>query len=193
MSYFRFEHGKYENKAKSDKMGRPFYEPCVMCRFVKQGGDIVLRADTSAFKETYMTIRNPGDRDHVTQVNTLKAAFEEFKRQGEKKVEGTPVSEWPMLNVAEAENLRVIGVESVEQLAAMSDTELKHTMTARELREKAKHWLEHAADTGAAASNSAKIEEKNKELEAKVKEQAEEIKALKAKVDELSKATASAK
>lgn len=185
MSLFRFEWGKFENKSKSKEMGRPFYEPCIMCRFVKQGGDIVIRADVSAFKETYLTIRNPGDKEHVEQVKTLTDALKDFKERGEKQVDGTPVTEWPMLNVAESENLRVAGIETIEQLSKMSDEELKLTMIPRELREKAVAWLEHASNEGVAAAKTAQLVERVKELEDALKERDATVKRLEAALDTL--------
>lgn len=179
MTAFRYEWGKSENKAKSAELGRPFYDPAIFCRFVKKDGDIVLQVN-KAFEETHLKVKFPNDPEHLRQVDLLNRALEDFKRNGSKEVSGTPIKEWPLVNAAEAENLRVVGIESVEQLADAKDEDLKSLGISKPLRKKAQEYLEHASDAGAAAERSTQLKEENEILQsenADLKKQVSDLQA----------------
>lgn len=187
MTSFRYEWGKTEDPVKSKELGRPFYKPAVFCRFAKQGGDIVLPVN-KAFEETYLAVRFPHDADHVRHVQILKDAYEDFKKNGSREIAGTPVKEWPLVNAAEVENLRVVGIETVEQLAEVPDESLKEFGVSKALRQKAKEYLAHAADAGVHANKAAELVAENEQLKAENKELKAEVKTLNAQVAALSKA-----
>lgn len=187
MTAFRYEMGKVEDKAESQKRGRPFYKPAIFCRFVKRGGDIVLPVN-KAFEETHLTVRNQGDEIHVREVRILREALEDFKKNGSSEVSGTAIKEWPLVNAAEAENLRVVGIESVEQLAEVPDTELKDMGISKTLRQKAREYLEHAANAGASANKAAALAEENANLKAENADLKKEIALLAEQVKKLTPA-----
>ncbi len=81
--------------------------------------------------------------------------------QGQNVVAGMPIDIWPGLSMEQIILLKVCNVFTVQQLAAVSDTNLDRLgMGGRELREKAKKYLAEA-ETGAALRNA---EAQNTEL-----------------------------
>ena len=78
--------------------------------------------------------------------------YEAFKAGLETPLEGTPLGEWPvsLMSPARVRELAYFNIRTVEQLSAVNDAQLQNLgMGARELRERARTWLE-VARTGAA-------------------------------------------
>lgn len=95
--------------------------------------------------------------------------YEAFKIGLEPPQEGTPLGEWPvsLMTPARVQELAYFNIKSVEQLAGVNDAQLQSLgMGARELRERAKTWLE-VARTGAAPLERliAKTEDQAREIE----------------------------
>ena len=91
---------------------------------------------------------------------------------------GTPLSEWSYLSNARAAELKSLSIHTLEALAEVPDTALKRMgMDGRELREKAKVFLEQAQGNALEqrmASEMMELKRQNEEL-------AEQVKALQAK------------
>jgi len=77
--------------------------------------------------------------------------WERFSGGAVMQIEGTPLSEWPQITVAQVEDMRQQNVLTVEQLANVADHLLPRLgMGARDLQNKARIWLGIAADQGKA-------------------------------------------
>lgn len=105
-------------------------------------------------EKVYISIISPGDPNNKVDRPAKDADKERFHRQWanfergqSEKVEGMPIEQWPMLNRAQADELKYLGVRSVEQLVAASDLQLQKIMGGVSLREKAKVFLAVAKDT----------------------------------------------
>jgi hypothetical protein len=118
----------------SEKQGRPIYKdvPYIsidfpgdktkrVCRPVKMDATMVTPSDPQRFPRHW----------------------EAFKNQQEQVPIGTPVTEWAPLSKAQALELKGMKIYTVENLASLPDSSLTF-LGARELREKAKNWLESA-------------------------------------------------
>lgn len=82
--------------------------------------------------------------------------YEQFKRGLEQVVEGTPLEEWPQIGRSQAINLKVANILTVEHLAEVPDTALQSLgMGARDLRAKARAYIERAKDSAAADRQAA--------------------------------------
>ncbi|CAB4141054.1 hypothetical protein UFOVP413_22 [uncultured Caudovirales phage] len=123
----------------------------------------------------YVEIKVPGDKltcvdREVTDDDKEKYFWEylAFKSGQDAPVQGTPIEQWPILSVAEIEELKYYGVRTVEDLVNMSDTNLnKIGMGSLSLRERAKAWLDSAnegADMQRLAMENAKLKEEIKDL-----------------------------
>lgn len=130
-------------------------------------------------------IRVPGQKSfvaHPVNTNDIKRFprhWEAYKsRTGDTEyLEGTPLKEWPLVTRSQAEELSFANVKTVEQLAAMPDSNASSFMGMNMLRAKAKEWLENAAEFKKAA-----------ELKAQLSKRDEEIETLKAQMADLMKA-----
>lgn len=136
----------------------------------------------AVFKEIeYVDIRIPGARGTgAARPATFKDKqrfpkhYAAFKARVEMPVEGTPLSEWPVITRAHAEELGFMGVKTVEQLAGMADSNASQFMGGQSFKAKATAWLERAKKD----VSLAKLEEELAKRDA-------QIAALSAKLDGL--------
>jgi len=132
----------------------------------------------------YINIRAPGSSDNVVRPATgrdrqrFARHYEAFKNRvgNEDHIEGTLLSEWPVCNRSQVEELAFFGIKTVEQLANTSDANGQALMGFNGLKRKANEWL-HTAAQGVKLS----------EMQAELAKRDEQIAELTAKLDELSK------
>lgn len=81
------------------------------------------------------------------------AKFEAWQAGQEIPVDGTPLSVWTLLTPAQAQNLKNMGMLTIEDVAAANAEALARIgMGAIELKQKATDWLKSASSTGASAA-----------------------------------------
>lgn len=114
------------NDAKSKEQGRPIYED-----------------------KEYITIIIPGDKDNVVDRKVMEQdkmrfprQYQQFKSYQENPQEGTPLSEWPGIARSQIEELKFFHVHTVEQLAAIPDSQSQKFMGINVLKQKAKAYLQ---------------------------------------------------
>lgn len=126
--FVRFSVRPTKNEAASVSAGRPVF------------------ADTE-----YVEIVVPGDKQNVVLRPVRDADKQRFGRQyaafkagDAEQVTGTPLSEWPAVTRSQVEELAYFKIRTVEQLAGVSDGNLKNAGPFLALRQKARDWLEKA-------------------------------------------------
>lgn len=98
---------------------------------------------------------------------------------------GTPIKGWPILSPAAQKELISMGIRTVEDLAALPDSELQGVgIGAVANRQKAVAWLQAASGVGKVAEQLAAQATQIAELVALTQAQAQEIAALRAKMPE---------
>jgi len=137
----------------------------------------------------FVRIIIPGDRRSmaVEPVGEAHKArwpreYEAFRAGREAPVEGTPLSEWPvsLMSPARVQELAWFNLRTVEQLAAVNDAQLQNLgMGSRELRERARTWLE-VAEKGAGPIE--RLISRNEELARETERLTRELKAANAEV-----------
>lgn len=154
-----------QNKTKSVEAGRPIYE------------DV-----------EYVHIMVPGDKDNIVERpardsdrQRFPRQYEAFKRGEGDALVGTPLAMWPAIARSQVEELAFFNVKTVEQLAALSDTQIQKFMGMRELRTKAKLWLDAAAGNAPIEKLQAEIEERDNVIATMQKQMAD----LQARLEEL--------
>jgi hypothetical protein len=100
----------------------------------------------------------------------------QFVSNQEQSIEGLPVHEWAPISKSEANDLKSMGIHTVEQLAALPDSALSW-LGARSMQAKAQAWLDRA-DSGATASRLADENAQLKEQMAAMRKQMDELAAL---------------
>lgn len=156
-----------ENKVKSAEQGRPIFEDKV-----------------------FISIKIPGVRNEKVfpASDHYKARFPKHweayhNRTADDAVEGTPLVEWPIIKRSQAEELKFWNLQTVEQLATISDTAASENRGLITLREKAKAYLLASKDT-AAINRLQGVEDENSTLKGEVAELKAMVESLKDQVVE---------
>jgi hypothetical protein len=146
----------------------------------------------------YIKILIPGDRhnfiDRPVQKtgtmptdDTLRFAqqYARFKAQSEQKAhDGTPLTLWPQMSAALAEELKYINIFTVEQLAELADTYVAKVPMGHQWKAKAKEFV--AAQKDATVIN--KLQAELSERDAKIAELADAIKEQGKLIEQMRKA-----
>ena len=118
-----------QDKAASEEAGRPIYK-----------------------EREYIDIRIPGTRGagaarpaSLRDKKRFERHYQAFKQRIELPLEGTPLSEWPMVSRSLSEELAFVGVKTVEQMANMADGNASQMMGGQNLKAKAIEWLARAS------------------------------------------------
>ena len=139
-----------QSGAKSKAAGHPVFEERL---FVK----IVVPGDKQSM------IFQPATEQHKQRFPRAYEAF--LKRNVKPQVEGLLIEEWPQVSRSLAMTLRAANIFTVEALAEVSDAHItKIGSMGRELRAKAKAFLEVAKDTAASQAIAADAARKEAEI-----------------------------
>ena len=140
----------------------------------------------------FVKIISPGDRRTmvVEPVNDDHKArwpeqYKAFKEGREAPLEGTPLSEWAVSGMTRArvEELAYFHIRTVEQMAEVNDNQIGNLgMGARELRDRAKLWLDVAAKGSAVLdrmqTDAENLKAENQRLKDQMAELAAEVRSL---------------
>lgn len=142
----RFYSKPTKNNFHSERLGRPIFDTSLMVEVMVPGS----RESTPEFEveRVYcpeVGLNADGSRvaERTAKYDQYRAQVEAFKAQdGAQLVGGTPLVQWPQIDAGTAATLRAAGIHSVEQLAAVADSNLQHLgMGGRVLREQAQQFL----------------------------------------------------
>lgn len=170
-----------ENKVASEEQGRPIFNTAIMAKVVCPG-----QKNQEMHHELirYAEPDKEGGEPSIMKKN--EGVMMRFRRQyeawkeGRESVElnGTPLSEFPALTASQRATMERLEIYTVDQLADVPDGALGDMgMGAREIREKAKAYLESASG-GAGVTKLAAENERLKEEMEMLKEQVKELSAL---------------
>lgn len=155
------------------------------------------RPDEAATKEAgrpkfteieYVSIMVPGNKSSMVDRPATRLERERFpqhyqafkqRTEGEEKLEGMPLSEWPGIVRSQVEELAFMNIRTVEQLSGISDTNVQGMMGLPMLRERAIQYLADTKDSAA-----------TEKLAHKLRERDERISGLEATITEMSAAIA---
>lgn len=159
-----------------------FYERAVLSPFesAQAGRPVHVAMD-------YIKIMVPGNK--LSNVDTIASPeyqrrfprqWEAYKSGKAQTVVGTLLSSWQELSITTAADLNAMGIQTVEQLAGISDTIASKLPGAATLRDKAEAYLEAAKDA-AIATRLAEQTEQQAAVIADLQEQLAELRAQVAK------------
>ena len=159
----------------SEAQGRPIYKDVDYVRIFVPG-------DANTIIET------PVRDDHKARFPVQWAHYQN-KHGGDAKEIGTPISQWPRISPAQAEELRALKFYTVESIANASDANIQRIgmvggMQPYAFRDAAMRFLQVATDDAAASkaaqeaaeanARAAALEQRLRELEAKLEAKAQE-------------------
>jgi hypothetical protein len=105
-----------------------------------------------------------------------KKSYDNWQKGYEAPRTGTPVREWPILTPAQIQNLHSMNTFTVEEISTWTENAVvMYGMGGRELRDKARLWLE-SGDAKAEQIQALQVE--NKSLKQKMEELADQVRAL---------------
>lgn len=120
----------------------------------------------------YIEIMQPGNKDSVVRrpVSDIERQrfpqhYAKFKARAADRdqIVGTRLSEWPGVSASQVRELEYINVHTVEQLAAMADSNAQGIMGVNLLKEKAKAYLD-ASETQKSAEELRTLRDENQKL-----------------------------
>ena len=161
--YVEFYSKPVKQEFRSQEAGRPIFEDVVYVR-IHTPSDQLTIIDTIARE------------DHKSRFPKHWAHFMN-KHANDVTAVGTPVTEWPYLTAAQAEELKALKFYTVELLAAANDQQLQKLgmiagSSGYTLRDKAKAFLSLADDSAEVAKREreiAELREENAKIQAQMK------------------------
>jgi len=159
-----------ENKRKSKEAGRPIFDEVEMVSIVAPGNtktEYTARADSEHYDSNVQR--------QWTYAERFAEAYEAFKRGLEDHVSGTPLTEVPFLTVGQKAEMRAKKIVTVEQLASMSDRDIRASgMGFRQYVDMARAYLDTAKGTSDLAAELAELRAKVAAMEGQAVPVAEE-------------------
>lgn len=140
--------------------------------------------------KVFVTIQTPGDtRTTINRPATDqdKARFPKswhaFQEGLSEVTEGTPLAQWPAVSASQVKELQHVHVRTVDQLAALSDASIQRMGPGyQQLRQSARHWLEHAKGD----ADQTRLQHENDSLRDEVAMLKEQLAAANAQIESLS-------
>lgn len=130
-TFAEFDRVPMLNDFKTAELGYPYYDDVEVVRVMTPGNN----------KSTFI------DRISNEWIRRFPKEYDAYQSKNEVVHDGLALTEWPVINKAQALNLKSMKIFTVEQLAAVSDINLESLgLGARDLREKAKAYLSRAVD-----------------------------------------------
>lgn len=131
----RFHMGSLYNSERTAKEGAPKYDSVPFVTIAVPGDKSILIDRPVRLDES----------DPDSEIHRFPELWARFKRgEAEDVTTGTPLTEWPVITRAQADELAFQHIRTVEQLAAMSDINCQKFMGSIQLRQKARDWLQQA-------------------------------------------------
>jgi len=116
------------NTAKTKKEGRPIYDDVPYVRIMAAGD------------KDNIVMRPVRDSDKMR----FPQQWAQFQNKEEQVQEGTPLTEWAGISRSQAEELKAMGIRTVEALAQCPDTAIQRIMGGNGMKQKAKAYMEDA-------------------------------------------------
>lgn len=148
-----------------------------------QDNEATLKEGRPIFDEKeYIKIMVPGDKanvavrpvrfGHSPQHDNVKfnAEYQQFLAGKEQTPDGTPLKEWPMISQSQVLELAHFNVQTIEQLAAMSDSTTQKFMGLSLLKNKANEFLNAAKENVGTVQLKAELDERDTRLAAQQKQ-----------------------
>lgn len=153
----RFYKKAVKQPFESGKMGRPIFADVIYCEYYPAGNTLV-RMDVPAL-------------EHHKQRFAKQWAYFQTTQKEDTGGTGTPLSQWAILSPADVENLRGMKIQTIENVAGLSDTALQTLgmgvagMSPNVLRARAQAYLGSAQDSALPQAQAAAMEAMQQQIE----------------------------
>ncbi|MBF0309844.1 MAG: hypothetical protein HQL56_09975 [Magnetococcales bacterium] len=123
-------------------------------------------------QKVYVRILTPGQKDEFVgpardkDRERFPRQWDAFQRNMTLPLDGTPLEQWPALEVSQVADLKSLNIFTVDQLASLSDNALQKVgLGARELVARAQAYLEQARGNAPAERLAASLQRSEEEIE----------------------------
>jgi hypothetical protein len=130
------------------------------------------------FIETpYVMVMVPGDKDSVVRRPVriggapkddnvrFAVEYQAFQANKDQPIEGTPLSEWPLVTASQIKELEYFGIRTVENLAGMADGKASQFMGLQDMKKKANDWMANTKDEAPMVRLNAELALRDNEIE----------------------------
>lgn len=162
--YVEFSMEAIQNEQRSIDEGRPIFED-------KEYITIRIVGDTKTVRKRPVQKEWQGNTPPDTE--RWPRQYAAFKNQQSQSVDGTPITEWAAITKSDAASMKAMNIHTVEMLANLGDGNL-NWMGARQMRDKAKAWLEQAKE----GTGLSKLQAENEQLKTDMAALQNQMKAL---------------
>ncbi len=179
-------------QALTEEQGHPIHEDRIFTRIVAPG-NTKTTWDYESKGVVYIYDPDSGEQTgydvdenlpiEVCDPQRFPKAWERFTKKGQKVTEGWAIETWGAITRSLAENLKAVNIHTVEALAGLSDANASSFMGGLKYRNLAKAALDEAQLLSLASveqERANRAEEESKQLK-------EQLKAMQAQIDSLSK------
>ncbi len=171
----QFEVVATRNDIASDRMGRAMFDKLLRIYISNPGHKDVQTYEVEREWAEGHPLHGQIRKNEVVSKKYGKY-IEAFKRDATSDIRtGTPISVWPLVDVRMAATFKHLGIQTVEQLAEISDTAIGNIgMGGRDWVRKAKDWIQSAQNS----AMTTQLSSEKKALEDKMAAMQEQITAL---------------
>lgn len=160
-----------EVASETEKAGRRVTRDAEFITITPPGGNLVV-------------VKEIKDSNRQDIMRRFGPQYEAWKQGLEPPVDGTSLREWPVISPAECENLLACSIQTVEQLADVSENVINDIgMGARKLKQKAEAWLKTAQDVGQISLRLEAMEKEMKFMKTDISEKSQYIRQLEAELE----------
>lgn len=170
-SIISFEWATTQNNFLTEKEGRPVFDK-VLRGSIRSSGQA-----KSCLNHDFIRVDQAG-KEHISQTmyQRYRKEIEAFRRGEQARQSETRIEDWDGMDIARVAALKAINIETVEDIASLSDTGLQAVgMDARALQNKARAFLAVGKDPALALELAQRVETENAELKAKMSKLEEAI------------------
>ncbi len=145
-SALRFFYEPVKNNFQSEKAGRAIFDTALYCEVMTPGSNESipkLEIERTYCEEAGKDAEGNRLVERTPKYVQLASQVEAFKTQsGDHVASGTPLSQWPQIDVGTAASLKAAGIQTVEMLAGVNDLHLQNLGTGgRVLRDQAQAFI----------------------------------------------------
>lgn len=167
----RFYYQPLKNNFQSERAGRSVFDKVLYVDVLTPGSNESV--PTFELERIYCEETGVTEPERSTKYMQYQRQIEAFKaNNGEGAMDGTPITAWPQIDVAQVANLRAQNIHTVEQLAAVTDGNLTNLgMGGRVLREQAIAYLntrQFSVPSAQMAAETANLRDENARLQNEV-------------------------
>jgi hypothetical protein len=178
-NFVRFQWEAAKNEAQSLQAGRPIFDKVLFAYVMSPGvRQEAVHEIERLFGDGTVRRREPVAQRYARQLQAFLA------QEQSPDLTGTPLDQWPALDVRQRAELKAMNIHTVEALAGLADAGLQRIgMGARELQGKARAFLAQAAGSADAERLAGELARRDAEIDRLRAQVAELAAALQAQAD----------